>query len=459
MLNSNWISQTVHTASALAIGALHVVLTALILGALACPARAADEPPVSLTADLAQGVLKTGESATTYLRISLSGATSQNTAARTPANIALVIDRSGSMRGERIAQAREAAKLALGRMRPGDFAALVVFNNQIDVPIKAGPADDMADFAAIIDQLNAMGTTALYGGVAEGIDQVRRFLEPYRVNRVILLSDGQANVGPSSPREIAGLGREAASEGISITTIGLGLDYHEDLMSQLALASDGNHAFVEHPDDLVEIFDLEFGDVLSVVAQNASIQITFPEGIRPLRALGREALIEGQTARLDLRQIYAGQEKYLLLEVEIDASAAQGEREAAHVTAEFVDTLSRQPQRIEARPLLAFSGDAAQIEAARNPKVLAAAAAQIATSRSELAVTLRDSGKMDEAEALLRDNAAYLANQASILAAPELGVMAQENLDDAASVSGADWDRQRKDMRARQHRGKTQQAY
>ncbi len=447
------------TAGHLALGAFVLSLTTAISGPIVSPAHATEKPPVSLSAELAHTVLKEGESTKTYLRISLAGATSQNTAERTPANIAIVIDRSGSMRGERIAGAREAAKLALGRLRPGDFAALVVFNNQIGVPIEASPADDIANFDAIIDRLDAMGTTALYGGVETGVDQVLRYLEPHRVNRVILLSDGQANVGPSSPHEIAGLGRKAAGEGISITTIGLGLDYHEDLMSQLALASDGNHAFVEHPDDLVRIFDLEFGDVLSVVAQNARIQMSFPDGIRPLRALGREAKIDGQTVSLDLRQIYAGQEKYLMLEVEIDASAARGEPEAAHISAEFVDTLTRQPQRLEARPVLAFSSDDVRIKAARNPDVLAAAAAQIATSQSELAVSLRDAGKVEAAVTVLRDNAAYLAEQARVLAAPELDAMAKENLDDANSVSGAEWDRQRKDMRARQHREKTQQAY
>lgn len=84
----------------------------------------------------------------------------------------------------------------------------------------------------------AGGGTALYAGVAQGASELREFLDPHRVNRIILLSDGQANKGPSSPSELGNLGAALISEGISVTTIGIGLGYNEDLMTQLAPRSD-----------------------------------------------------------------------------------------------------------------------------------------------------------------------------------------------------------------------------
>jgi len=98
----------------------------------------------------------------------------------------------------------------------------------------------------------------LFAGVASGAAEVRKFLERGAVNRVILLSDGQAYIGPSSPMELADLGRSLGKESISVSTLGVGPGYNEDLMMQLAAASSGNHVFVEVEASLVAIFNREF---------------------------------------------------------------------------------------------------------------------------------------------------------------------------------------------------------
>src|SRR5690606_7337943 len=122
----------------------------------------------------------------------------------------------------------------------------------------------------------------------------RRHSEDRRfVNRVILLSDGLANVGPSSPEELGRLGTALVRDGISVTTIGLGLGFNEDLMTRLARCSDGNTYFVEHSGDLPGIFASELGDVLNVVARQVTIEIEFPSGVRPLNFVGRDGMIRG----------------------------------------------------------------------------------------------------------------------------------------------------------------------
>src|SRR5690606_35247421 len=113
-----------------------------------------------------------------------------------------------------------------------------------------------------------------------------------------LLSDGQANVGPSSPNELGRLGEASGKRGISITTIGLGLGYNEDLMAQLAMRSDGNHGFAETGDELIAMFNHELGDVLSVIGQDVDIEIEFDKGVRPLRGLNRDIEIRGNKARM-----------------------------------------------------------------------------------------------------------------------------------------------------------------
>ena len=108
-------------------------------------------------------------------------------------------------------------------------------------------------------------------------------------------SDGHANVGPSSPGELGDLGASMKKENISVSTLGLGLGYNEDLMVQLAGKSGGNHQFIENASELADIFRREFDDVLSVVAQTIDVTVEIPEGIRPVRVLGNSADINGQS--------------------------------------------------------------------------------------------------------------------------------------------------------------------
>ena len=173
------------------------------------------------------------------------------------------------------------------------------------------------------------GSTAIHAGVLQGAAEVAKFKEPRRLNRVVLLSDGQANIGPVRPEEFALLGRALLTQGISVSTIGLGLGYNEDLMLQLARASDGNHAFAREPTDLVQIFNKEFDDVLGSCAQTVSVDIELKPGVRAVRALSRDGLIEGQRAQFTLNQVYAATEHYVLLEVEIDKAPASRRRAGA----------------------------------------------------------------------------------------------------------------------------------
>lgn len=439
---------------------VHLITAIALCLAFAATSASAGDAPVKLDTAFSQSVMKTGETDRVFLRVGLRGIRPPEDIERSPANIALVIDKSGSMQGAKIDDAREAAIMALGRLNPDDTLSVVAFNQAVDVVLPATSAGDLPNMRRAIRDIRAQGRTALYDGVATGIDEALTFLDPYAVNRVILLSDGLANVGPTSPDDIAALARDAASEGISITTIGLGLGYNEDLMTRLALNSDGNHAFVEHPDDLVDIFNKEFGDVFSVVGQGAEVEIDFPEGIRPLRALGRPAEIDGRNVSFKLRQIYGGQEKYVLFEVEVDGAAARDSLQAAEVSASYTDMRTKQKTTLEDSVSLSFSSDSERIQASRNKDVLSAATMQIATERSERAVKLRDSGKVDEARKVLQDNAAYLKEKAEELAAPQLGALAEEQESDADAISDVSgWNKQRKQMRSRQYKGKTQQAY
>jgi Ca-activated chloride channel family protein len=248
--------------------------------------------------------------------------------------------------------------MAVDRLNADDIVSVVAYNDTVSVLVPATKVSDKSAIRAGIERLDAFGSTALFAGVSKGADEVRKFLSRDRVNRVILVSDGQANVGPSSTSALAELGESLAKERICVTTIGLGLDYNEDLMTQLARKSDGNSGFANSSDDLVRLMKSEFGDVLAVVAQELSVRIDCAEGIRPVRVLGREADITGSTVRVLINQINAGQEKYVLLEVEVPATRASQTREVAAVRllCEHDDPVNRHALRHDQRPVHRFAG-------------------------------------------------------------------------------------------------------
>lgn len=425
---------------------------------------------VKLEADLGQSVLHLPSTDRVYLRLSLKSPELTTKRERPPINVAIVIDRSGSMTGERIAAARKAAKVALERLGNDDIVSLVSYNHEVTVLHKAAPLrTSRASLERAINRIEASGTTALYAGVEEGGEQVSKFLSDTKVNRVILLSDGLANVGPSRPSDLARLGRQLARDGITVTTIGLGLDYNEDLMQRLAASSDGNHAFVEHPTDLAEIFDREFGDALSVAARDVTIIIECRAGFKPARVLGRDADIKGQTIRLKMNQLQAANERYIVVELEGPKGSATGRRDIADVSVNYLNLENGQRENVRSNVEVRLTNDAKEAKGSINKSVMGQVTMQIATEKSEEAVVLRDKGDIKAARKALEANAAYLKTQRERLgsglgaASPDmvgkLDELEASNRSAASNLTDGDWTKTRKQLRYDQHKAKMQQSY
>lgn len=416
---------------------------------------------ITLKTELGQDIHYNEQGGKSYLRIDLEGIRRKETE-RTPVNIAIVIDKSGSMNGAKIEQAKEAAIMAVERLGKNDFLSIIAYSDTVDVLLPSTRVNNFTEFRHRIRSIRANGRTALYAGTKRGINELESYLDKNRVNRVILLSDGLANVGPSKPEDLEDLGRLAAKRGISITTIGLGLGFNEDLMTKLAYASDGNHAFVRHERDLVDIFNKEFGDVLSVVAQDVDIFIDCHIGFRPIRVMGREAEIEGRRIRLNLNQIYAAQEKNLIIEIERTEVVEPGSLPLADVTVAYRSMRDKSRHKVTATPKIIYSNDKDLAEGSTIKRVMSSVIEQIATERNERAVSLRDKGKVGEARRVLEENAAYLRQNAQELGgafAPTLNEMADKNLKDSKNLEGRNWTASRKEMKARQYKQKTQQSY
>lgn len=410
------------------------------LGMLAS-ASAWDIEYVQVRVDLAHPKLPSGKSQTTYLKVGLTGLKAPQDAARgrVPANVAIVLDRSGSMSGEKIEQAREAAVAAIERLGGDDIVSVIAFDHTVTTVVPATKVRSREEIIAAIRRIDIGGNTALFSGVSKGAEELRKFKSPQMVSRMVLLSDGKANIGPSSADELGRYGVSLAKEGISVTTIGLGLDYNEQLMAQLAQFSDGNHAFINNPAELAAVFTEEFGDILSVVAQELKVKVTCPEGVRPVRVLGREASIRGGVVEVTMNQLREGQEKYALLEVEVPAGTT--EQLVGNVEVSYRENTDAKPHLIASRSIASRTASDAEVESAAATPILVEVAKQIGVEKQTIAVKLAEEGKVKEAEKIFLDNARTLQAQGQRWGAPDLYIQGNTNitLNAGNNAGGSTW--------------------
>lgn len=407
--------------------ALFVLLLSSVTALLAKPVSAVD-----LRIELDRSILPAASTERAIIKVIFEGVRLPRPDSRAPVNLALVLDRSGSMSGEKLEQAKGAALEALRRLASDDIFSLVTYDTEIETLIPAQRVGDGNQLELKIRAITARGMTALYGGVTQGAAELRKNLEDKRfTHRLILLSDGQANRGPSTADDLGRLGAALMKEGISVTTIGLGLGYNEDLMASLAQKSDGNTYFVEASEDLPRIFAAELGDVLNVVARRVVLTVDFPEGVRPLRLIGRDGMVHGQSAEVTLNQLYGGQEKFALFEVEIASTQAGSERDVARAKIEFEDAATQRIVIQEGKARVSFSSDQSAVRASANHKVQADYATNaIAVTRDD-AVGLVDKGQREEAAKMLRTRASELATLGSAYGNAAVLEVAQKNAAEA----------------------------
>jgi Ca-activated chloride channel homolog len=404
------------------------------------------EKLMTLEAKLAQSVMKSGQTQRNYLRVAVRGR-ERPPSERTPVNVAFVIDRSGSMSGSRIMQARAAAISALRRLSKIDIASVVIFDDKIEVLVPARHVTDGAYFTDRIQQVMARGSTAIHAGVVEGANEVRRNKDNRYLNRVVLLSDGLANVGPRTPAEFEKLGRALLAEGISVSTIGLGLGYNEDLMLKLARASDGNHAFVGDATDLIQVFNKEFDDVLASCAQTVSIDVDLRPGVRVVRAISRDGKVDGRKAEFKLNQVYQATEHYVLMEVEVDKSVTGGDLGSVRVA--YTSPEDGKRHTLSTRVQGRFSSSDREVAASRDRHVFESVVEQSVRARAKEAIALRDRGRANEAQALFKANVAEIKayGGSGALSKRMQYLMQQYGRIAAAPSTAAQWLVQRKFLR------------
>lgn len=333
---------------------------------------------------------------------------------RQPMALALVVDRSGSMHGEKLEAAATCAAWLAERLSPEDRLALVSFDDQIAIHVPAVPVAS-GGVARAVRSLRPGGSTNLSGGFLAGL----QLLEPLRdvaTRRILLLTDGHANVGIVDPASLVHVAGSAAGRGITTTTIGFGDGFDEDLLTAMADAGRGAAHYAASPDDAAGVFADEADDLAALVAQNVAVSIrTAHPNVTGAALLGDWPVhATGKALRVDLGDAYAGRTRRLVLALDVTGLQDLGPCQVAELVVEYTSIGDEVAQHTLHMPVTVHVASAAEaaaagidIEVREEVAILAAARAQ------QKAIDAAGRGDVVGAKMALRDAAIGLRGVSS----------------------------------------------
>lgn len=362
-------------------------------------------------------------------------------AARPTLRLALVLDRSGSMHGGKLEVAKECAAFLARRLSPTDELALVDFDDAVRLLLPLQPVS----FEAVANALFRVfpgGETNLSGGWLKGVEALSGAPED-GPRKVLLLTDGQANVGVTDRKTLTKMARGASGDGIGTTTIGFGDGFDEDLLTAMADAAGGNSYYAATPEEAPGIFAAEFEGLVGIVAQNVSVEIRPSDEVKVLGILNDypQVPVPGGV-QVALGDAYGGERRRVVFELHVPSLASLGVAKVADVVVRYVSV----GERIEAHQLtipltvnLVSSDEAAlgeaDAEVTEEVVVLKSARAQ------EEARKRADEGDFEGARELLRRAAEELREIAPGSGkSEELMEQAEETEAFGASMGPADYD-------------------
>lgn len=307
------------------------------------PASFSTAGPLRLDARLGHATLPGSAAHETFLLVEVGAPEATAAQARAPVNVAIAIDRSGSMKGQRLANAIAAARGMLSRLRPDDTISLVAYDDRAELLVAPTTVDrvDRLGFERALSGLTSGGHTCISCGLDLARAQVRQ--RGGAINRILLLSDGVANRGLTTVPELRLLGDVARSEQTAITSIGVDLEYDERMLFAVSQASNGNHYFVEDPTGLPAVFEREAADLVGTMADRVDVDVELLPGVELLEVIARGHREEGSRVALSFGSLGAGEDRSALLRVRVPAGA--GGRALADVRLRYRDlTRDREEQ-------------------------------------------------------------------------------------------------------------------
>ncbi|MBK6330347.1 MAG: VWA domain-containing protein [Bacteroidetes bacterium] len=343
-----------------------------------------------------------------------AGKYENNNASRRPLNISLVIDRSGSMAGEKIRNAKKAAKYVIDQMQSDDYLSVVIYDGTVDLLQDAVHPYNKQMIKNKIDAIQDRGGTNLMGGAMKGYTLVKKNYQEGYINRVLLLSDGLANEGITDPKQIERIVRKYNNEdGITISTFGVGADYNEDLMTAMAETGMGNYYFINDAENIAGIFKKELNGLMEVVAQQAILKITIPDYINVEKVYGYNYDQMGRTLTIKFHDIFSEETKGVLIKYSI------GNRINQPITFEaslgYTDLSNERKERMAIVCKSDFTNNINVYNQHFSDWVSTQVAIYVSNDRLETAMKEVDKGNYNEAKKIVQENKDYISSKPQLL--------------------------------------------
>lgn len=287
-----------------------------------------------------------------------------------PLNFALVLDHSGSMEGSKLDNMKAAARLAIQQMGPQDLLSVIIFDDKVKVLAPHQPVSNIGAISGLIEKIGAAGGTKISLGLRTGLDELSKGLDNRRINRMLLLTDGETY---GDEAKCVTLAEEAGRQQVAITALGLGNDWNEELLDRIARASGGSSDFIPEgkPDVILETFQEQVRAAQATVVTNVQLVLRLAAQVLP-RAVWRAApliqrldhrVLSDRDVQVALGDLNRDQGQSVLVELllparqpgnyriaqaeviyDVPGSHLSGERERSDVVVSFTSDLAQSRQ-------------------------------------------------------------------------------------------------------------------
>lgn len=380
------------------------------------PPASTSHGSLTLTSRLSHPYILQGTS-DVFVTVDLTGAEIPG-AKRTPVNLALVIDRSGSMSGYKLQQAKQAARHLVQQLRDVDRLAIVHYGSDVkSLPSLPATAANRERMLQYVEGIWDEGGTNISAGLTQGQSHLNVNRAEYKVNRLILISDGQPTEGVSDEAGLIAMAKNIRAEGVTLSAIGVGTDYNENLMQALAEYGAGAYGFLEDAAKLATLFQKDLQQAATSVARDVELSFELPEGTTLGEVLGYRAHQAGRTVRVPLPDFSAGQVERVVARLSVVGGRAGQTVDVTSLRLAYTDLLKNSAVESAAH-LSAMVTDRKEEVLARQDKeaTLYAARARSAQNLQKAAEAFQ-SGDRAEAKAYLMRNQAIFQEAASITGA------------------------------------------
>lgn len=257
---------------------------------------------------------------------------------RSPVNLVLAVDRSASMQeAGKLEFVKEAAGFIVDKMDSGDVVSVVDFGSQVNVLVPACQVDDKQVIKNSIAQIRPKGATNMHGALSVSREQIAVYSDPSRVNRILLLSDGEATEGITEDEALRELARGMKDDGVAVTTLGVGEDYDEEILADISSVSGGNHYFIGDLQQMAGIFAEEMSRLLAIVAKEIVLEVAFsPFAVLEKLNKRYDMDLSPGVARFRLDDMEGGRHQPVMMALELKGKPA-GKATLATVTVTYRD--------------------------------------------------------------------------------------------------------------------------